>query len=133
MILCFFVSFFRSRLEYNHRDEYDMDTSYSSINEVYYDELEDNNISIPQQSSEEESSSSFDTNFDYNGPLSPNYYQQNLLPSHHSPYDYTKPQIFYENPVHEIHDYQITNDQRGQYVLRRQDINANLISTNNER
>ena len=133
MSLCFSVSFFRSRLEYNYGDGSDMDTSYSNINEVYYDELEDDNISIPQQSSEEESLSSFDTNFDYNGPLSPNYYQQNLLPSHHSPYDYTKPQTFYENPVHEIHDYQITNDHRGQYVLRRQDINANLISTNNER
>ena len=106
---------------------------YKAVKESSLLDLEDNNISIPQQSSEEESSSSFDTNFNYNGPLSPNYYQQNLLPSHLSPYDYTKPQTFYENPVHEIHDYQITNDHRGQYVLRRQDINANLISTNNER
>ena len=81
----------------------DMDPSYSDINEVYYEG--------PKDASD---------------PLSPNYYQDHSYQP--SSYTFAKPQHLSRSPAY--HDYQITNDHRGQYVLKRQEVNTNLISSN---
>ena len=83
----------------------DMDPSYSNINEVYYEGP---------------------TAEDASDPLSPNYYQDH--PYQQSSYTFSKPQHLSRSPAY--HDYQITNDHRGQYVLKRQEVNTNLISSN---
>ena len=98
------------------------------MNEVYYDgPLEDNTEDIPPSN---DNSNSFDAKYNYNSaapPLLPNYYQDPHL-SPHNPYTFISPQTFYKDSAYQ--KYQITNDHRGQYVLKRQDINTNLISTN---
>ena len=85
-----------------------MDPSFSNINEVYYDGPMAKDTQIT------------------NDPLSPNYYQD--PPYQQNPFNYMKPQQLSRQQAY--HDYQITNDHRGQYVLKRQDVNTNLISSN---
>ena len=112
-------------------DAVDMDPSYSNMNEVYYnDQLEDNAGLISHNNDNNINSNSYDEKFNYNGaspPLLPNYYQDPHL-SHHSPYTFMSAQTFYKDSPYK--NYRITNDHRGQYVLKRQDVNTNLISTN---
>ena len=103
------------------------------MNEIYYDgPLEDNTADIPDSNDQNVNSNSFDTKYNYNSaapPLLPNYYQDPHL-SQHNPYSFISPQTFYKDSAYQ--NYQITNDHRGQYVLKRQDGNANLISTNDD-
>ena len=80
----------------------DMDPSYSDINEVYYKGPIENDAS---------------------DPLSPNYYQDH--PYQQNSYTFSKPQHLSRSPAY--HDYQITNDHRGQYVLKRQELNIPLL------
>ena len=85
-----------------------MDPSFSNINEVYYD-----------------GPLTYDTKIT-NDPLSPNYYQDQ--PYQQNSFTYMNQQQSAGKPAY--HNYQITNDHRGQYVLKRQDVNTNLISSN---
>ena len=105
-----------------------MDPSYSNINEVYYDgPLEDNVPNV--QVKENANTNPYDASYNYNPPLVPNYYQEQPNPSLHAPYSLMTPQkSFYQNAAYP--NYRITNDHRGQYVLKRQDVNTNLISSN---
>ena len=85
-----------------------MDPSFSDINEVYYDgPLADDTQKV-------------------NDPLSPNYYQDH--PYQQNSFTYMNEQQSSRKPAY--NSYQITNDHRGQYVLKRQDVNTNLISSN---
>ena len=107
-----------------------MDGSYSNVNEAYYDAPLNEEIQMmqPNNNQDNDLSNPYNPDFNYNGPLSPNYYQEQHPSNKHTPYTYMEPQTFYENSAYQ--NYQITNDHRGQYVLKRQDVNTNLISTN---
>ena len=104
----------------------DMDSSNSNINEVFYDDQLHSNTQMIQHD-ENGSFDPYDSTFNYNKPVLANYFQEHN-PSKHSPYSFISPHTFYKNPSN--HKYRITNDHRGQYVLKRQDVNTNLISTN---
>ena len=101
------------------------------MNEVYYDgPLEDNTAAIPTSNDNNVNSNSIDAMYNYNSaapPLLPFKYQDAHL-SQHNPYTFISPQTFYKDSAYK--NYQITNDHRGQYVLKRQDTSTNLISTN---
>ena len=103
----------------------DMDPSYSNINEVYYDGQmeEDTQMTLHKA---KPVSDIYDTSLNHNDPLSPNYYQDQHYQQ--NSYNFMKTPPLARNPAY--HNYQITNDHRGQYVLKRQDVNTNLISSN---
>ena len=103
----------------------DMDPSYSNINEVYYDGQmeEDTQMTLHKA---KPVSDIYDTSLNHNDPLSPNYYQDQHYQQ--SSYNFMKTPPLARNPAY--HNYQITNDHRGQYALKRQDVNTNLISSN---
>ena len=103
-----------------------MDSSNSNRNEVFYDDQLNGNTPMSQVD-ENGNFDHYDAKFNYNQPILANYFHE-PKPSKYSPYSFIKPHTFYKNPSH--HKYRITNDHRGQYVLKRQDVNTNLISTN---
>ena len=102
-----------------------MDPSYSNINEEYYDGPleEDTHMTLHRAKTV---SDIYDTSLKHKDPLSPNYYQDQHYQQ--NSYNFMKSQSLARNPAY--HNYQITNDHRGQYVLKRQDVNTNLISSN---
>ena len=102
------------------KDKEDMDASYSNVNEVLY----------PNSVKRGETEVQFDNQNNWREVetyLPPEYppphsYQSHLQSFHH--------QTNTNNNQSPVYDYHITNDHQGQYILKRQNLPTNLISSN---